>query len=222
MSAAGVVRVQIAGISTLEDALAVERAGADAIGFTLGLPDGPHNGLDEHGARAIIRALPPLITPVLITYHTTAASVVPLCRYLGVSTVQLHARPDPAEVAAIRATLPGVKLILAVSVTGETAIAEALALAAHADALILDSYDPVTGRRGATGRTHDWAISRRIVERVPVPVMLAGGLTPENVADAIRQVRPWAVDTHTGVERPDGSTDHERVRAFVQAARRTP
>jgi phosphoribosylanthranilate isomerase len=220
MTAPGVVRVQIAGISTLEDALVVERAGADSIGFTLGLPDGPHNGLDEHGARAIIRALPPLITPVLITYHTVAATVVPLCRYLGVSTVQLHARPDPAEVAAIRATLPGVKLILAVSVTGEAAIAEAVALSAHADALILDSYDPATGRRGATGRTHDWSISRRIVERVPVPVILAGGLTPENVADAIRHVRPWAVDTHTGVERSDGSTDHERVRAFVRAARR--
>lgn len=220
MTAPGVVRVQIAGISTLEDALAVERAGADAIGFTLGLPDGPHNGLDEHGARAIIRALPPLITPVLITYHTTATTVVPLCRYLGVSTVQLHARPDPAEVAAIRATLPGIKIILAVNVTGEEAIAEAVALSAHADALILDSYDPVTGRRGATGRTHDWSISRRIVERVPVPVILAGGLTPDNVTTAIRQVRPWAVDTHTGVERPDGSTDHERVRAFVRAARR--
>jgi phosphoribosylanthranilate isomerase len=220
MTAAHVVRVQIAGISTLEDALAVERAGADAIGFTLGLPDGPHNGLDAHRARAIIRALPPLVTPVLITYYTTAAAVVPLCRFLGLSTVQLHARPDPAEVAAIRAALPGIKVILAVSVTGEEAVAEALALAPHADALILDSYDPATGRRGATGRTHDWSISRRIAERVPVPVMLAGGLTPDNVAEAIRQVRPWAVDTHTGVERPDGSTDHERVRAFVRAARR--
>jgi phosphoribosylanthranilate isomerase len=220
MSDTGVVRVQIAGISTLDDARAVERAGADAIGFTLALPGGPHNGLDERRARAIIRALPPLITPVLITYETRAATVVPLCRYLGVSTVQLHARPDPREIAAIRAALPGVKVILAVHVTGEEAVAEALALAPHADALILDTYDPVTGRRGATGRTHDWSISRRIVERVAVPVMLAGGLTPDNVADAIRRVRPWAVDTHTGVERPDGSTDHERVRAFVRAARR--
>ncbi len=220
MSDTGVVRVQIAGISTLDDARAVERAGADAIGFTLALPGGPHNGLDERRARAIIRALPPLIIPVLITYETRAATVVPLCRYLGVSTVQLHARPDPREIAAIRAALPGVKVILAVHVTGEEAVAEALALAPHADALILDTYDPVTGRRGATGRTHDWSISRRIVERVAVPVMLAGGLTPDNVADAIRRVRPWAVDTHTGVERPDGSTDHERVRAFVRAARR--
>ncbi|MFN8558227.1 MAG: phosphoribosylanthranilate isomerase [Dehalococcoidia bacterium] len=216
------VRVQIAGISNLEDALAVERAGADAIGFTLGLPTGPHNGLDEHGARAIIRALPPLIVPLLITYLVTAAEVVPLCRYLGVSTVQLHAPADPAEIAAMRAGLPGLKVILAVHVTGEEAVAEAVRVAPHADALILDTYDPATGRHGATGRTHDWAISRRIVEASPAPVILAGGLTPENVGAAVRQVRPWAVDVHTGVERPDGATDHARVAAFVRAAREAP
>lgn len=221
MTAERAVRVQIAGISTLADALAVERAGADAIGFTLGLPTGPHNGLDEHGARAIIGALPPLIVPVLITYLTTAAEVVLLCRYLGLSTVQLHVRADPAEVAAMRAALPGLKVILAVNVTGEESVAEAMRVAAGADALILDTYDAATGRRGATGRTHDWDISRRIVAAVPVPVILAGGLTPENVGAAIRRVRPWAVDVHTGVERPDGSTDHARVHAFVAAARAT-
>lgn len=213
------VRVQIAGISTLEDAFAVERAGADAIGFTLGLPTGPHNGLDERGAAAIIRALPPLVVPVLITYLVTAAEAVPLCRALGVTTVQLHTRADPPEIAAMRAAIPGLKVILAVNVTGAGSVAEAVATAAHADALILDTYDPATGRHGATGRTHDWAISRRIVETVPVPVMLAGGLRPENVAEAIRQVHPWAVDTHTGVERPDGSTGHDRVRAFIAAVR---
>jgi phosphoribosylanthranilate isomerase len=213
------VRVQIAGISTLPDALAVERAGADAIGFTLGLPTGPHNGLDEAGARAIIRALPPLIVPVLITYRVTAAEVAPLCRYLGVATVQLHAPAAPAEIAAMRAAVPGLKVILAVHVTGDDAIVVAQAAAHHADALILDTYDPATGRHGATGITHDWTISRRIVEAVTVPVILAGGLTPENVARAIRRVRPWAVDVHTGVERADGSTDHARVRAFVAAAR---
>ncbi len=214
-----VVRVQIAGISTLEDALAVERAGADAIGFTLGLPDGPHNGLDERGARAIIRALPPLIVPVLITYLTTAEAIVALCAGLGVNVVQLHAPTPPKEIAAIRTRRPGLKVILAVNVIGEEAIERATALAPLADALILDTYDAATGRHGATGKVHDWRISRRIVERSPVPVILAGGLRPENVAGAIGQVRPWAVDTHTGVERPDGSTDHARIHTFVAAAR---
>jgi phosphoribosylanthranilate isomerase len=110
-------------------------------------------------------------------------------------------------------------VILAVNVTGPEAMGLAAERAKHADALILDTYDPVTGRHGATGKTHDWAVSRRVVEVVNVPVILAGGLTPENVAEAIRTVRPWGVDVHTGVERPDGSTDHERVRAFVSAAK---
>lgn len=215
-------RVQIAGISTLDDALACERAGADAIGFTIGLPSGPHNGLDEAGAAAIIRALPPFITPVLITYRVTAAEVVPMCREMGVSQVQLHAPADPAELERMRAALPGLKLILAVNVTGPEALDLARERAARADALILDTYDPATGRHGATGKTHDWSLSARIVEAVDVPVILAGGLTPANVAAAIRRVRPWGVDVHTGVERPDGTTDHDLVRAFIAVAHATP
>jgi phosphoribosylanthranilate isomerase len=213
------MRVQIAGISNLDDALAVERAGADAIGFTIGLPSGPHNNLDEQGAREIISALPPLLSCVLITYYRSAVEVVELCRYLGVNTVQLHAGAEPGEIEAMRARLPGLKVILAVNVTGEDAVTEAISLAPHADALILDTYDPVTGRHGATGRTHDWTFSRRIVAAIDRPVILAGGLNPSNVADAIRQVRPWAVDVHTGVERADGATDHGLVGAFVRAAR---
>ncbi len=213
------MRVQIAGISTVADARACERAGADAVGFTIGLPGGPHNGLDEAGAASIVRALPPLIIPLLITYRVAAAEVVPMCRQMGVRTVQLHAPAEPGEIAAMRKALPGLKVILAVHVTGAEAIEVAIERARHADALILDTYDPVTGRHGATGKTHDWTVSRRVVEAVGVPVILAGGLTPENVGEAIRAVRPWAVDVHTGVERPDGSTDHQRVRAFVAAAK---
>jgi phosphoribosylanthranilate isomerase len=215
-------RVQVAGISTMEDALACEAAGVDAIGFTIGLPGGPHNGLDEVGAAAIIRALPPFVTPVLITYRVTAAEVVPLCRLMGVSQLQLHAPADPAEIARMREAIPGLKVIVAVNVTGPEALDLARDRARHADALILDSYDPASGRHGATGKTHDWSLSARIAAEAPVPVILAGGLTPANVASAIRRVRPWGVDVHTGVERPDGTTDHGLVRAFVAIAHATP
>jgi phosphoribosylanthranilate isomerase len=214
-----VIRVQIAGISSLEDALACERAGADALGFTVGLPGGPHNGVDEAVAAAIIHALPPLVTPLLITYRVTAAQVVPMCREMGLHTVQLHAPAEPGEVAAMRREIPGLKVILALSVTGRETVDLATARVKDADALILDTYDPATGRHGATGKTHDWTISRSVVEAVDVPVILAGGLTPENVAAAVRTVRPWGVDVHTGVENPDGTTNHHRVRAFVAAAR---
>jgi phosphoribosylanthranilate isomerase len=214
-------RVQVAGISTLEDALACERAGVDAIGFTIGLPTGPHNDLDEAAAARIVRALPPFIVPVLITYRVTAAEVVPMCRAIGLSQVQLHAPADPAEIARMREAIPGLKVILAVNVTGPEALDLARERARHADALILDTYDPATGRHGATGKTHDWSLSARIVEAVEVPVILAGGLNPANVGAAIRRVRPWGVDVHTGVERPDGTTDHDLVRAFTAIAHAT-
>ncbi len=86
------------------------------------------------------------------------------------------------------------------------------------DAIILDSRDAATGHIGATGLTHDWSISARIAQAASVPVILAGGLTPENVAEAIRVVRPAGVDAHTGLERSDGTRDFAKIEAFTRAA----
>ncbi|MDX2170959.1 MAG: phosphoribosylanthranilate isomerase [Deltaproteobacteria bacterium] len=213
------VRVQIAGVSTLEEALATADAGADALGFTVRLPHGVHDGLTEAKARGIIAALPPFVASVAITYVDTARDAVDLCRYLGVTTLQLHGPFPSPELPLIRAGLPHLKLIRAVHVTGPAAIAQARGLARHVDALILDTYDPATGRHGATGLTHDWSISRAIVDELRVPVILAGGLTPDNVAAAIAAVRPWGVDVHTGVENADGSRNLDTLRAFIAAAR---
>ena len=213
------VRVQIAGISSLDDARAAEHAGADALGFTVRLPTGVHDGLTEPKARGIIAALPPFITSVAITYVDTARAAVELCRYLGVGALQLHGPFPTQELPLIRAALPHLKLIRAVHVTGSEAIAQARALERRADALILDTYDPATGRHGATGKTHDWSISHQIVAQVRTPVILAGGLTPDNVADAIRTVRPWGVDVHTGVEHADGRRDLDKLRRFIERAK---
>jgi phosphoribosylanthranilate isomerase len=88
--------------------------------------------------------------------------------------------------------------------------------------LILDTYDPVTGRHGATGKTHDWSLSRQIVLQSRRPVILAGGLTEANVGDAIRAVRPWAVDVHTGVEDADGTRNFDKLRSFIARAKEIP
>jgi len=212
-------RVQIAGISSLDDALAAERAGADALGFTVRLPTGVHDDLTEAKARGIIAALPPFIATVAITYVDTARAAVELCRYLGVSALQLHGPFPTQELPLIRAARPHLKLIRAVHVTGPEAQAQARALERRVDALILDTYDPATGRHGATGKTHDWTISRQIVAQTHTPVILAGGLTPDNVSEAIRAVRPWAVDVHTGVEHADGRRDLDKLRLFIERAR---
>ena len=214
------VRVQIAGVSTSEEALECERAGADALGFTVRLPTGAHDGLTEAKARSIIAALPPFVSSVAITYVDNAREAVELCRFLGAGALQLHGEFPAQDLPLIRAGLPHIKIIRAVHVTGREAIAKARSLERHVDAIILDTYDPQTGRGGATGKTHDWSLSRQIVEKSRVPIILAGGLTPENVADAIRIVPPWAVDVHTGVENPDGTRSFEKIREFVARARR--
>ena len=213
------VRVQIAGVSTLEEALAVERCGADALGFTVRLPTGVHDELTEAKARGIIAALPPFITCVAITYIDNARDAADLCRALGVAAIQLHGECPPREIELLRAAAPHLKIIRVVHVTGAEAVATARALERRVDALILDTYDPSTGRGGATGKTHDWEISRRIVDSVRVPIILAGGLTVENVTAAIRAVRPWAVDVHTGVEDADGTRNLSKTRAFIERAK---
>jgi phosphoribosylanthranilate isomerase len=213
------VRVQIAGVSSLDEALAAEQAGADALGFTVRLPTGVHDGLTEAAARGIVAALPPFIATVAITYVDTAREAVDLCRYLGVSALQLHGPFPSQELPLIRAALPHLKLIRAVHVTGPEALAQARALERRVDAIILDTYDAASGRHGATGKTHDWTISRQIVAQVRAPVMLAGGLTPDNVAAAIDAVHPWAVDVHTGVENPDGTRNLATLRLFIQRAK---
>ena len=216
------VRVQIAGVSALDEASAAEKAGADALGFTVRLPSGVHDGLTEAKARGIIAALPPFVASVAITYLDNAREAAELCRYLGVHALQLHGDFPVRELPMLRAALPHLKIIRAVHVTGTEALATARALERRVDAIILDTYDPLSGRGGATGKTHDWAISRQIVAAVRLPVMLAGGLTPDNVAEAIRAVRPWAVDVHTGVEDADGTRNLGKMRAFIERAQAVP
>ncbi len=213
------VRIQVAGVSSLEEALFLERLGVDALGFTVRLPEGIHDGLTEAKARSIIQAVPPFVATVAITYVSDARSALELARYLGVTALQLHGDFPVGELDMIRVVAPHLKLIRAVPVVGPEAVTLARSWERRVDALILDTYDPVTGRRGATGKTHDWRVSAEIVRSVRVPVILAGGLTPQNVAEAIRTVQPWAVDTHTGVEDAQGRRDFPSMQAFVDAVR---
>lgn len=214
-----VPRVQIAGVSSFEEAAHIEACGGDAVGLTVRLPSGVHDGLTEEKARAIVAALPPFISSVAITYVDDARAAIDLCRYLGVGVLQLHGAFPERDIELVRVALPHLKIIRAVCVTGAESVVEAQRLARRADALILDTYDPATGRRGATGMVHDWDVSRRIVETVARPVILAGGLTPENVAEAVRRVGPWGVDVHSGVEHEDGARSFARIRRFIAAAK---
>lgn len=210
------VRVQVAGVTCIEDAAFLAEEGVDAIGLTVGLPPGAPDDTSPELAAAIVRSLPPFVTPVLITYCRDASDVGALLRRTGAWVVQLHGGASRETVAELRAVAPWVRVIRVVHVTGQHALAEATAID-DADAILLDSYDPERGRWGATGRPHDWRISAAIVRAVRVPVILAGGLRPENVGEAVRVVCPWGVDVHTGVEDAHGRLDRARVRAFLRA-----
>ena len=141
-------------------------------------------------------------------------------RRLRVNTIQLCDELLDGSYEALRNALPGVTLMQVVHVTGEEALEQALTVAPHVHALLLDSGNPNLRVKelGGTGRRHDWQISRRIVEAVAVPVFLAGGLRPENVAEAIATVHPYGVDICSGV-RTEGRLDERKLAAFVAAVR---
>ena len=160
---------------------------------------------------------------VCITYETDPAEALALCRFLGCRGLHLHGAMPLGAVAEVRRAAPElfvIKSLVLGAEQGEQALLElARAHAPHVDAFLTDTFDPATGASGATGKTHDWGVSRRLAELLPRPLILAGGLTPANVARAIAEVRPAGVDAHTGLEGPDGAKDLEPRRRDRTRAR---
>jgi phosphoribosylanthranilate isomerase len=213
--------IQIAGIRDLEEARLAAAAGVEALGFPFRLD---HHAEDstEAEAREIIAALPPVLRPVLITYLREAEEILALASFLKVRSVQLHGEVSPALGAKLKERSPDLWLIksLVVRLGSEAGLFKEMEIwSEHADAFLTDTYDPRSGASGATGKTHDWEVSRRLAELSPKPLILAGGLHPGNVAAAIERVRPWGVDVHTGVEDGQGRKDRGLVMKFVAEAR---
>jgi len=207
-------RVKVCCISSVEEMRVAVECGASAVGLVSAMPSGPGVITEELIAEIAARVPPPVAT-FLLTCKQDAAAIVEQQRRCRTNTLQLCDRV-PAEVyAGLRAELPGVSLVQVVHVGGEEAFDEALAAARHADALLLDSGNQSLAVKelGGTGRTHDWRVSRRIVEASPVPVFLAGGLKPENVAEAVSTVGPFGLDVCSGV-RTEGRLDVEKLRRF--------
>lgn len=191
--------VKICGITRLEDALAAADAGASAIGFVF-WPNSPRF-IDPYRARAIVRRLPPFVTPVGLFVDQPPEFIAGVSSLVRLGAVQLHGDETPAFASAI-----GLPVIKALPVEG----ARDWPVGAT---LLLDAHDPA--RRGGTGRTIDWHAAATVAaER---RVLLAGGLTPENVADAIARVRPFGIDVSSGVERAPGVKDRHRITALFEA-----
>ena len=192
--------VKICGITRLEDAEAAVVAGAGAIGFIF-WPKSPRF-IDPHRARAIAAALPPFVTAVGVFVNQPLEYVKGVASLVRLGAVQLHGDESPAFAALVSG--PVVKAVPAGSDTRAWP---------SRVRLLLDVHDPVA--RGGTGRTIDWSAAADLAAQREI--LLAGGLTPDNVADAVARVRPFGIDVSSGVERAPGIKDHQRLRALFEA-----
>ncbi len=216
--------IQVAGVKSLAEARMIKACGATHLGLPLRLPVHTPD-VSEDEARDIVLGLGKAIRTVLITYQTDAQETLNLCRFLGVSGVQLHGAMPLGEVRLLRQAAPKLLVIKSLVVgtpdgTGdETALlAAAREHAPFVDAFLTDTFDPASRASGATGKVHDWVVSRRLAAALTRPLILAGGLTPDNVARAVAAVRPAGVDAHTGLEDLAGNKDEGLVRRFVAEA----
>lgn len=213
--------IQVAGIKDCREAQMLVNLGVDWLGFPFRLPVHQED-ISEAEAAAIIASLKPPHAGVLITYLSDPFEILRLCQTLGTGKVQLHGEIALSQLHKLREIAPQLFVIKSLIVKpGNFTHLESQVkqFASLVDAFITDTHDPLTGANGATGRTHDWRISRRLVEISTRPLILAGGLNAANLRSAILQVRPAGVDVHTGVEDASGRKSARKVAAFVAEAR---
>ncbi|MFB8281010.1 phosphoribosylanthranilate isomerase [Nocardia colli] len=213
------VRAKICGIRSADDLAIAIAAGADAVGFICGITHYSEDALAPQEALALSRQVPASVGRVLVTHLVQAKEIVDLAALVEVDTIQIHGLVNEPTVRKVVAGAAGRRVIRAIHVVDVGAVEAALRAASYCAAVLLDSR--TADRLGGTGRTHDWSVSARIVEALAgtgCRVILAGGLTPANVHDAIATVRPQAVDVNSGVEDADGNKNAAACDAFVSSA----
>ncbi|HEY3268946.1 MAG TPA: phosphoribosylanthranilate isomerase [Armatimonadota bacterium] len=214
-----IVRIKVCCIGSEEEMFRAVECGASCVGLVSRMPSGP-GVIEDEAIRRIAARVPPGVSSFLLTCSQDAASIIEEQRRAGVNTLQLVDRLETGTYDDLRAALPGIAIVQVIHVTGPDSLDEAIAVAPHVNAILLDSGNPSLSVKelGGTGRVHDWAVSRAIREAIDVPLFLAGGLRPDNVAEAVRQVRPFGVDVCSGV-RTGARLDPVKLAAFVEAAR---
>jgi phosphoribosylanthranilate isomerase len=212
-------RIKICCIASPEEARMALAHGADAIGLVGRMPSGP-GPIEDDLIREIATGVAPPVARFLLTSETRANAIAAHVRYCGIDTVQIVSHVEPIELMQLAELVPEVRRVQVIHIEDHTALDRIDAYAPHVHAFLLDSGRPsaTIPELGGTGRVHDWQISAEFVARSPHPVFLAGGLNPANVADAIRQVKPYGVDICSGV-RTDGRLDAEKLARYVAAIR---
>lgn len=210
-------KVKICCISSLVEAKMAIEHGASALGLVAKMPSGPGPISDEL-IQEIAASVPPPIASFLLTSRTDVAGIAAHQQAVGTNTVQIVDTLSEGSYADLRLTLPGISIVQVIHVINERSVEEALEIAPQVDALLLDSGNPnlAVKELGGTGRVHNWALSRQIVEQASKPVFLAGGLKAENVRAAMDAVQPWGLDLCSGV-RTNGNLDPLKLEAFFKA-----
>lgn len=206
-------RVKICCIASIEEAWLAINHGASAIGLVSEMPSGP-GPIPEDLIAEIVASVPPGVSSFLLTSKQDATEIIQQHQRCRTSTIQSCDRLERGSYRMLREAMPGIALVQVIHVGGEESIDEAVRIAPHVDAILLDSGNQSLKVKelGGTGRTHDWTISRKIREAVDIPLFLAGGIKAENVREAVEQVRPFGVDMCSGV-RTDGRLDSNKVAA---------
>jgi phosphoribosylanthranilate isomerase len=209
-------RIKICCIGSVDEASMAVEAGASALGLVSSMPSGPGVIGDELIAE-IAATVPPAIGTFLLTSRQSVEEIVEQQSICRTNTIQICDRLICGTHHELKDALPGISIVQVIHVTGPESVDEAAALG-DVDAILLDSGNQKLAVRelGGTGRTHDWALSLAIRERVTVPLFLAGGLRPENVKQAIREVGPFGIDVCSGV-RTDGKLDPDKLTRFCSA-----
>jgi len=206
------VRSKICGVTNEADLRAVAESGADAVGIVTEVSVDTPREVAPDRAADLVAATPPFLSTVLVSMPDSATRAVELAGAVAPDAIQLHGEFDDADIRYVRRETRA-DVITAVDAADTDRVRRYDGVA---DAILLDST--TEDGAGGTGETHDWHAARAIADDCSTPVVLAGGLTPENVADAVRTVDPYAVDVSSGVERTDGEKDHEAVVSFVRNA----
>lgn len=212
-------KIQMAGIKSVEDALICADCGVDMIGLLVGQKHKSDQFILKSTAREIKNALPKSVKTTLITHLENAEEIIEIAKYIGVDFVQFHSGIKDLEVQKVKEKLPNIKIIRVVHISKSGKILSNLENIKTVDFYFTDSLNRRANKIGGTGLVHNLETDKMLIETLEKPVFIAGGLTPENVQEAIKFCKPFGVDVNSGCRAKDGGRDKKKVEEFVRKVR---
>lgn len=212
------MHVQMAGIRNKKDALMCVKHGVDIIGLLVGQAHTSDDFISKEKAKEIKDALPKEVKTTLITHLENADEIVEIASFIDVDYIQLHSHLEESEVFKIREKLPDKKLLRLIHIDADGKLLNDISKIKIADFYFTDSINTKTNQVGGTGLVHNIETDKKLVETLDKPVFIAGGLNPENIAEAVKFCKPYGVDVNSGCRAEDGSRDEEKVKNFVKNA----